>query len=101
VGYRQNVSGRFLTAALPTAYRDRATVRGMDEHAALKQFATNLRSHRHRAGLSQERLAFRARIHRTEVSLLERGAREPRLTTLLKLGRALGCPPTVLLDGIE
>lgn len=68
---------------------------------ALDQFAKNLRARRQQKGLSQERLAFRARMHRTEVSLLERGEREPRLTTLLKLGRALGCAPTALLDGID
>ena len=64
-------------------------------------FARNLRACRSRAGLSQERLAFKAKLHRTEVSLLERGAREPRLSTLVKLARALDMEPQKLLDGIE
>ena len=64
-------------------------------------FARNLRKCRNHAGLSQERLAFQAKLHRTEVSLLERGEREPRLSTLIKLARALGTTPDRLLDGID
>ena len=65
-----------------------------------ERFARNLREHRQRAGLSQERLGFRANLHRTEISLLERGAREPRLSTIVRLARALGVEPSDLLDGI-
>ena len=65
------------------------------------RFATNLRTHRTRAGLSQERLAFKCRLHRTEISLLERGAREPRLATIVRLSRGLGIPATDLLEGVR
>jgi len=40
-------------------------------------------------------------LHRTEVSLLERSGREPRLRTIVKLARALELRPTVLLDHID
>ena len=66
-----------------------------------ERFARNLREHRQRAAISQERLGFRASLHRTEISLLERGAREPRLSTIVRLARALGVTPTELLDGIK
>ena len=66
-----------------------------------ERFARNLREHRSRAGLSQERLGFRADLHRTEISLLERGTREPRLSTIVRLARALGVTPADLLDGIS
>ncbi len=66
-----------------------------------EQFAANLREAREQAGLSQEDLAIAAGIHRTEVSLLERGEREPRLTTIVKLSRALELAPAALLDGIR
>ena len=66
-----------------------------------ERFARNLREHRQRAGISQERLGFRANLHRTEISLLERGAREPRLSTIVRLARALGVTPTELLEGIK
>jgi len=52
------------------------------------------------AGLSQEDLAFRAGIHRTQVSLLEGGRRMPRVFTLVCLAGALGVTPNDLLDGI-
>jgi transcriptional regulator with XRE-family HTH domain len=64
------------------------------------QFAANLVACRERAGLSQEALGFRASLHRTEIGLLERGARMPRIDTLIKLGVALDIDPADLLDGI-
>ena len=68
---------------------------------AVERFGANLRAERERRNLSQERLAFRARLHPTQVSLLERGRREPRLTTLLKLARALDVPLSALLRDLE
>jgi transcriptional regulator with XRE-family HTH domain len=65
-----------------------------------RQFAANLRACRKRAGLSQEALRFRAELHRTEIGLLERGARVPRIDTLIKLASALSIPPGDLLEGI-
>ena len=64
------------------------------------RFALNLRRAREAAGVSQEELAERCEIHRTEVSLLERGGREPRLGTLVKLATALGTTPEALCQGI-
>jgi transcriptional regulator with XRE-family HTH domain len=65
-----------------------------------RQFAANLRACRKRAGLSQEALGFRAELHRTEIGLLERGARVPRIDTLIKLATALDIKPDALLAGI-
>lgn len=67
----------------------------------VERFASNLRQQRERAGLSQEALADRCDLHRTEISLLERAGREPRLTTLVKLAGALDVPPADLLRGIR
>jgi transcriptional regulator with XRE-family HTH domain len=64
------------------------------------RFAANLRGLRRRARLSQEELAFRAALHRTQVSLLETGQRLPRCETLVKLAGALGATPNDLLSGI-
>ena len=61
--------------------------------------ATNLRRQRKRAGLSQEALASATRLHRTELSLLERGERDPRVSTLVRLARALAIEPCELLGG--
>jgi transcriptional regulator with XRE-family HTH domain len=65
-----------------------------------QHFGANLLVHRERRGISQEELAFRASLHRTEVGLLERGARIPRIDTLAKLAGALGVAPADLLAGI-
>ena len=66
------------------------------------QFATNLRSHRNRAGLSQEALADICDLHRTEISLLERRKRSPRLETIVILARGLGLGSAGdLLKGIK
>jgi transcriptional regulator with XRE-family HTH domain len=65
-----------------------------------ERFAENLVTLRRAAGFSQEELAFRAAIHRTQVSLLESGNRLPRLETLIKLAGALEVNASELLDGI-
>jgi transcriptional regulator with XRE-family HTH domain len=67
-----------------------------------QQFAENLRSHRERLGLSQEALAEICDLHRTEISLLERCKRSPRLETIVILARALELgSPGELLKGVS
>jgi transcriptional regulator with XRE-family HTH domain len=67
-----------------------------------KQFAANLRQQRERAGLSQEALADACDLHRTEISLLERCKRSPRLETIVILSRGLGLSSAAeLLNGIR
>ncbi len=66
-----------------------------------EQFAANLRLHRNRIGLSQEALADLCDLHRTEISLLERCKRSPRLETIVILARGLELSsPAELLEGI-
>ena len=67
-----------------------------------EQFAANLRRHRKRAGLSQEALADVCDLHRTEISLLERCKRSPRLETIVILSRGLELSsPAELLEGMS
>ena len=69
--------------------------------SARKQFALNLRNHRERVGLSQEALADICNLHRTEISLLERCKRSPRLETIVILARGLELASAgELLEGI-
>jgi transcriptional regulator with XRE-family HTH domain len=65
-----------------------------------KRFAANLSHARKACGISQEELGGRTGLHRTEVSLLERGGREPRLGTLAKLAAALDTTIEALCAGI-
>lgn len=48
-------------------------------------------------GLSQEELAFQADMHRTYVSGIERGKRNPTVTVLERLARPLGVTAGELL----
>jgi transcriptional regulator with XRE-family HTH domain len=65
-----------------------------------ERFAVNLRKARVAAGISQEELGYLCDLHRTEVSLLERAGREPRMATIVKLAGALKTPPSELCAGI-
>ena len=56
-------------------------------------FGSELRWYRQRAGMSQEGLAARAGLSPEAVSLLERGRRSPRITTLSLLADALRLRP--------
>lgn len=65
------------------------------------RFGDNLVRLRKQAGLSQDELAVRASINRTEVSQIERGLRTPRVDTLVKLSSSLEADPAELLVGID
>lgn len=72
-----------------------------EEREVARAFGENLRRCRRRAKLSQEALGFVSGLHRTEVGLLERGARTPRIDTLIKLSSSLEIEPGELLTGIS
>ncbi len=65
-----------------------------------ERFAINLRRARTKVGISQEELGQRCDLHRTEISLLERAGREPRLATLIKLAGSLETTPAELCAGL-
>lgn len=52
-------------------------------------------------GISQEELAFRAEVHRTYISQLERGLKSPTLNVILKLSRALKVSGSGLVATVE
>ena len=66
-----------------------------------ERFADNLLHLRQGRKLSQEELAARASIHRTQISLMESGRRLPRLDTLIKLAGALEVEIPRLVEGIS
>ena len=65
------------------------------------RFGRNLARCREGADVSQEELSFRASIHRTEVSLLERGERMPRVDTAMRIAGSLGVSLDDLVAGLE
>lgn len=60
-----------------------------------------LREQRTAKAISQEALALSADVDRTFVSQIERGVRQPTLTTMFKLASALDVQPSVLLARVE
>jgi transcriptional regulator with XRE-family HTH domain len=64
------------------------------------RFGENVRLLRAHANISQEELAFRADVHRTQISMFESGQRVPLLGTAMKLTAALEVELSTLLDGI-
>jgi transcriptional regulator with XRE-family HTH domain len=67
----------------------------------LEQFGDNVRAARRARGWTQEELAHESGLATVQVSRIERGRREIRLTTLLRLLDALDVPPDELFAGIR
>lgn len=60
-----------------------------------------MRQYRELLGVSQEELAFRADIHRTYVSQIERGLKSPSLSIMLQLSTALEIQLSTLISELE
>jgi transcriptional regulator with XRE-family HTH domain len=60
-----------------------------------------LRTCRQKKGMSQEQLGFDAAIHRTYVSLIERGKKSPTLDVLFRLCKALDVPPAKFVRDVQ
>ncbi len=62
-----------------------------------RQVGQNVAGIRRERGWSQEQLAFETGLHRTYISGIERGARNPTVLVIDKLAKALGVRPATLL----
>jgi transcriptional regulator with XRE-family HTH domain len=60
-------------------------------------FGQNVRRIRTKIGLSQEELAFRAKLHRTYIGSVERGERNVSLENIFAIAEALQVVPSDLL----
>lgn len=58
----------------------------------------NLRAARKKLEMTQEELAARSGVQAGEISRMERGKRDPQVSTVLKLAKALELRPGQLLD---
>lgn len=63
-----------------------------------RRVGLNVKNVRKDRGLSQEGLAFECGLHRTYVSGVERGVRNPTVVVLEKIAEALKVPAGRLLD---
>jgi transcriptional regulator with XRE-family HTH domain len=64
----------------------------------VNHFGTRLREAREHLGLTQEEVAQRSGVHVTEVSRMEGGKRDPKISTLRRLAKAVEVKPGQLLD---
>lgn len=64
-------------------------------------FGQAVRKRRLALGLSQEGLAELSGLHRTYLSDVERGARNPSLLIMVRIARALGTTLSRLLEGVR
>jgi transcriptional regulator with XRE-family HTH domain len=53
---------------------------------------------RKKKGISQEKFAEICEMDRTFISMMERGLRQPTLTSILTIGKALNISPSKLID---
>lgn len=65
-----------------------------------KKFGKRLRQLREERGWSQEEFADRAGLHRTYVSAVERGVRNPTLSVLERLAKALSMKLSELVQSV-
>ena len=63
----------------------------------LKIIGNNIRQLRLEKKMSQEELAYKAKVHRTYIGHLERAERNVSISTLEKISEALGIKPIDLL----
>jgi transcriptional regulator with XRE-family HTH domain len=59
---------------------------------------SNLREARKKLELTQEQVAERSGVHATEVSRIEADKRDPQVSTLRRLAKAVEVPPGRLLE---
>lgn len=72
-----------------------------DSDRASRAFGQRMKELRAREGISQDGLARETDVHPTSIGRLERGGREPKLTTILRLAHGLGVEPGELVDGLD
>jgi transcriptional regulator with XRE-family HTH domain len=66
-----------------------------------RRIGRNFRRIRRAADLTQEVVAERADLHRTQISQYDWGEREPLTLSLVKLSAALEVEPADLLEGVR
>ena len=67
----------------------------------VKAFGQVLRETRNDRGISQETLALICGLDRTFISLLERGQRQPTLSSIFAIADALEMAPSMMLERVE
>ena len=72
-----------------------------DQRSLQKKFGKVLRESRLKKSLSQEDLALECGLDRTFISMLERGLRQPSLSSIFIISEVLGIKPSRLIKKVE
>lgn len=81
--------------------RQQASPHRTDEAALKRRFGTAVRRHREQLGLTQRQLAARTKIARTYLADVERGARNPCLSIIVRIAEGLGLSLSMLFSTFE
>jgi transcriptional regulator with XRE-family HTH domain len=66
-----------------------------------EKFGDLLKELRSKKGLTQNEFAKRCSLDRTFISMLERGLRQPTITTLFKIAKVLDVSPSSIVKQLE
>lgn len=67
----------------------------------IEAFGIVLRKYRTEAKLSQEKLALKCNLDRTYIGMLERGERQPTISTLFSIAENLNVSPSNIVKEVE
>lgn len=98
----ERLSGFFLVAPANEPSFERGSLRtpAGDRRDVARIFGANIRDARERRHLTQEALARASGLGKNGLALIEQGARETTVETLLAIACSLNLPPAFLLDGV-
>lgn len=64
-------------------------------------FARALKSIRTEKGLTQEQVAYAAKVHRTYIAFLEGGRKQPSIDAVFKIANGLDIKPSELIERVQ
>ncbi|SMD31800.1 Helix-turn-helix [Reichenbachiella faecimaris] len=73
----------------------------MEDKQIIAAYSKTLKKLRIEKSISQEKLAFKAGLHPTYISLLETGKRQPSLSVIFRIAKELGYLPNEFVKKIE
>ncbi|MGO4393420.1 helix-turn-helix domain-containing protein [Variovorax sp. M-6] len=76
-------------------------MRSDQDPALLRAFAAELKARRLALGLSQDKFALMAEIHRTFVAKVERAVAMPSLSSVYRIAEGLGAEPAELITAVS
>ncbi len=100
--FDKNVSRKVLTLVCRTKVSINLELSQMKlTQSVLRKFGNVIRQERERQGLSQEKLAELADVHRTYIGMIERAEKNITLVNIEKFSKGLRKPMSYLIKKVE